>query len=224
MDILRLLLFAILILSRTIYCDENDENSESDTSSNSESEEEEEHIIPEYEFLYRTEKYKSGAKKGQTHHRVSLVLPPYVFKKRKEKNGRATFSCNSCQKEGHNTYAHAIQSGEVTESGCKMYTLDRWPNSHECSPESTDHLIKKFLDSLYDVVGKNPTKPIPTIYEECRRKISEGLSDDEKDLLSLFIPKFTNVMSGLYKHRRQFVPQAPSSFVSLFLFIGLNCV
>ena len=41
-------------------------------------------------------------------------------------------------------------------------------------------LIREFLDNLYQEVKKDPTKAIPTIYEEIRRKISKDLDQDQK--------------------------------------------
>ena len=108
MNIFKLLCLTTLLLSWTIVTanDDSDDDNDSDTNSQSDSDDEE-HVIPEYEFVYKTEKYKSGAKQGQVHHKCSLIIPPYVFKKRKVKNDRVTFSCNSCQKEGVNNYAYA---------------------------------------------------------------------------------------------------------------------
>ena len=35
---------------------------------------------------------------------------------------------------------------------------------------------------------------------------------DQKKLLSADIPNFRSIQSGLYRHRRNFIPQAPTNF------------
>ena len=145
-----------------------------------------------------------------------------VFKKRKEYKHGAQFSCNECQKLGHNAYAQATKSGNFTSDGIEKYILKALPHHHECSPSSINGLIKKFSDCLYSAVKNDPTKPIPRIYEECREQISDGLCDDEKLLLFREIPNFRNIQSGLYKHRIIIICKSLLQNEHLYFFIPLS--
>ena len=102
------------------------------------------------------------------------------------------------------------QSGTTNEDGIEELALESLP-IHECTPESTNHLIKQFSQMLYEGIGKDPTRPIPQLYEECREKLFDDLTVDQKKLLAADIPNFRSIQSGLYKHRQNFIPRAPTS-------------
>ena len=147
------------------------------------------------------------------------MIPPYIFKRKKErKNGYTYFSCNSCaQIEGKGSYATAQKSENA--DGSPSFELRSWCNQHECSPSSTNHLVKEFLDHMYNEVKKDPTRAIPTIYEEIRGKISKNLDKDQKITFLQEIPSQRNICSSLYKYRREFIPAAPNEYVSSKIFI-----
>ena len=183
-------------------------------SENEEDSEDFENDCPDHYFWVKNEQFKSGKRKGESRWLVSLVIPPYIFKRKKErKNGYTYFSCNSCaQIGGKGSYATAQKSENA--DGSPSFELRSWCNQHECSPSSTNHLVKEFLDHMYNEVKKDPTRAIPTIYEEIRGKISKNLDKDQKITFLQEIPSQRNICSSLYKYRREFIPAAPNEYVS----------
>ena len=202
--IVRLIFFGI------IFSAINSANCDSDT----ENEDDFENDSPDHYFWVKNEKFESGKRKGESRWLVTLVIPPYIFKRKKErKNGYTHFSCNSCTSFGGKGNYATAQKFENTD-GSIHYELKSWSEHHECSPSSTNHLVKQFLDDLYKEVKTDPTKAIPTIYEEIRRKISKNLDKDQKISFLQEIPSQRNICSGLYKYRRDFIPAAPNEYVS----------
>ena len=211
--------FVIASVIFHVNCDSDSDSEESSSSSESDNEENDDRgDIPfgEHYFNYKEEQYKSGKKKGQMHYTVSLIIPPFVFKKRKDEKNYSVFTCNECQILNKYTKAKATKI-EGAGGGAPKYKLIDWPvdGEHECSPSSTNHLVREFLNSLYDTVSKNPTAAVPKIYEDCRTKIFEGLSYEEKETLIQELPCQLNILSGLYKHRQLFIPKLPETYVSI---------
>ena len=208
---LNAILLCTLVILNLVLASNNDDQNEENNENISDISSDDEEDFPHHYFCYKMEEYKTGTKKGKSHDVVTLTVPPREFKRRTNKKNGAYFSCNDCQKEGHNRYAYAVKTGIINKDGIEELKLETLPE-HECSPESTNHLIKQFSQMLHEAIGKDPTRPIPQIYEECREKIFEDLSVDEKKLLAADIPNFRSCQSGLYRHRRNFIPQAPTCF------------
>ena len=56
--------------------------------------------LPQHEFKFKERISKKGAKAGQKRETVSLVIPPWVFSRKRdatEENDIAYFRCNSCR-------------------------------------------------------------------------------------------------------------------------------
>ena len=108
--------FAILFTGiRSANCNESEEESEDFDND-----------CPDHYFWVKNEKFKSGKRKGESRWLVTLVIPPYIFKRKKErKNGCTHFSCNSCtQSGGKGSYATA-QKFENTD-GSPSFELKSW--------------------------------------------------------------------------------------------------
>ena len=76
--------------------------------------EEEDDEMPEHHFEVKQTVVKSGAKKGQSSVKVSLVIGNNTFRKRKEINERATFSFNLCEAEKRFVSATAVHADVET--------------------------------------------------------------------------------------------------------------
>ena len=88
-------------------------------------------LKPEPEPVFQvTEKVvKTGPRKGKTEQKVTLVIGPYIFKRRKNlANGTILFTCNGCQNAGVYLSAVACVSNE---GGADQYKLTRTPDSDE---------------------------------------------------------------------------------------------
>ena len=169
---------------------------------------------PDHEFTSKKSIIKSGANKGQEKEIVNLVIHPYVFKRKRDapggKEGNAIFTCIECEAIGAKTSATAYKS----DGG---YKLVKWPqdDAHECSPSSTDHLIKQFRNACYEGVSKNPTEPIKNIYERTRTEFVEKLTTEEIKVFLQDIPRYLNIQAALHRHRREFIPRAPQDMVNI---------
>ena len=168
--------------------------------------------VPSHYFDIQTKKTKRNPD-GVT---TSLIIPPYVFKRKNQYKDSAVFTCNSCDKQGVSTIARAKQTGEK-ENGFPEYELVSWPRSHKCAPSSNFHRVREFSDRCYAEVDQNPTKPIFEIYEEVSQSMSENMNEDEKKLFFFDIPDKYAIKAGLYRRRRHHIPRAPISFVSFFI-------
>ena len=123
-------------------------------SENEEDSEDFESDCPDHYFWVKNEHIKSGKRKGESKWLVSLVIPPDIFKRMKDRKMathilavipvlKLVIICS---------YATAQKSENGDSS--PSFELRSWCNQHECSPSSTNHLGKKFLDHMYNVVKK----------------------------------------------------------------------
>ena len=145
---------------------------------------------------------------------VTLFIPPYLFRRKKKAlniGKKATFECVSCAKNDVKTYAYAIK--HENENG-EYHELVQWPNDHDCDPSATSHLARIFTEKCYNAVEIDPTKSIFQIYKDVRADLGKDLTEDEKISFLCEIPRLHAIKGQLYKHRRNFIPKAPQTFVS----------
>ena len=103
---------------------------------------------------------------------VKFVQGPFTFKKRKEKCGRVTFTCNGCQKFNHFLSVLAWLERVDNDPENDVYTLDAetLPSSsdHVCVTSGIEDLVKNFRDDLEKEARLEPTQPFPTMYQSVR--------------------------------------------------------
>ena len=142
---------------------------------------------------------------------MKLIIGPYVFKKRKvDKSGRTTFTCNDCEKLKVHVAAFAQQNSDDN------YTLISYPPSevHRCTPSSTAALVTACMDNMKKKVFDQPTREILTIYEEMRLEYSSKLAEQERKAFLSEIPPYRSAKAELYRQRRQRIPALPLSMIS----------
>ena len=87
---------------------------------------------------------------------ASLIMPPYVFKRKVNKKVGliSSFSCNTCErlKPPVITYAKAIKYSE-NEDGKPSYKLLRVPDNHECLPQHEKDLVQNGMPSMEQCNG-----------------------------------------------------------------------
>ena len=64
---------------------------------------------------------------------------------------------------------------------------------------------------MYCQVRDDPTKAIPSIYEEVRKKFSTDMTKDEKITFFQTLPTFRQIQANLYRTRRELIPANPHS-------------
>ena len=160
---------------------DEDENEVSDTEDIIENND-----LPEHEFVTEEKTVKSGKNKGQKKYTTTLMIPPYIFKRKVDKKvgSACLFTCNGCEKLGHRISASCVKVSEDSNGKCE-YELTRIPNSHRCVPSSTSHLKKKFTKALYNEVANDPLKPVGKIYEELRSRFTSELDNEDEKMLFL---------------------------------------
>ena len=204
------ILFLLFVSCQSGDSDTNEASDDSDVSNS----------LPDHEFVVEEKTVKTGVNKGQKKFTVTLLVPPYEFKRKVDKKvgSTAVFTCKSCEALG----SRGISAGAVkiseTDDGKPEYELVRVPDNHKCIRTSTSHLKNKFIKALYKAVGKNPLKPVGKIYEEVREEFACDMCEDDKITFFMDIPSYKSVNANLYRHRQNFIPKAPLNFVSLFRF------
>ena len=167
--------------------------------------------LPEHEFVTEEKTVKSGKNKGQKKYTTTLIIAPFVFKRKLDKKvgSACLFTCNGCEKLGYRGIsASCVKVSEDFNGKCE-YELTRIPKSHKCVPSSTSHLKKKFTKALYNGVANDPLKPVGKIYEELRSRFTSELdNEDEKMLFLNDIPTLKTINPDLYKHRKLFIQKA----------------
>ena len=152
-----------------------------------------------------------------------MVILPWVFTCRnraKEVGDKAYFTCNYCRNAGEcETMAHAIRLDD-DDDGTPNFSLVGWPrsanqHSSSCNPPPTEHLVREFRQLCYDAVKDDPTKSIFIIYKESRAKVAKDLSEDDKKSLFVDLPSFDQIQSSLYRHRINFIPREPKTYVCI---------
>ncbi len=160
--------------------------------------------LPEHMFDIRPNVTKKGRKEGALRNFVSLIIPPYVFKKKSgvKSTGKVSFICNGCHKLGHYTYASAIKSLDKDDN--ETYTLKTWPDEHVCSPTKTDHLVQQFRKALYDSARMKSNRSIPECYNEVKKDFLEDIeSEADKSAFLNDAPTFESMKVNLYRARRE---------------------
>ena len=89
---------AQVLMPRLIEANFEDSFSE-DEEDGGEINEEESESLPDHQFDIKRCLWKSGSRKGEEKVQVSLIIGNHTFRRRWEKNGHVTFSCNSCEAE-----------------------------------------------------------------------------------------------------------------------------
>ena len=166
------------------------------------------HFLPEHEFIVERQKFPKRGTDPKYH--VTLIIGPYIFtrnKKAKRIGKNAVFICNKCIKNGKRTAAIATQISE--NDNPNDYVLKSCEVEHTCIPSSIQPLRKKFVDTLYSEVKKNPTKSIGKIYLETRTELAKDLTDDERMQFFEIIPNQASVTPRLTTYKNEFIPQQP---------------
>ena len=95
-----------------------------------------------------------------------------TFRKRKEINERATFSCYLCEAEKRFVSATA----EVIDGQYKLKDFPK-PEDHICWASGQDISIRAARTMMYKMIEEDPTRPVLDIYEEVRKTFTE----DDRD-------------------------------------------
>ena len=197
-----------LISQSTTYHTSGSSSNDSSSASNDSDNTQTPSVAPEHKFRVVEKKYKTGAKKGVSHTTVSLIIPPYEFKRRCERDDYTYFSCNTCTSK-HKFYNKAT----AKLVGKDTYELTSWPVTHACCPPAVQHKLVEFRRSLYDDIKRDPHQPLPKLYDAFREKIAKSIeSEDDQDLFDALCPEFRSLSKGLYDHRAEFLPKNPKTF------------
>ena len=178
-----------------------------DDSDNSLSDEE---FEPEFEVTKT--KFKSGKRKGEEKILVSLLFGPYTFRKKVERGCIYTFVCKSCEELGKNIIAKA----ESADGENFIIISMPHPVSHDCSPSSACIWARKCIQAMKRAVRNDPTRAIPTIYEQCKSEVSRTLTQDQKIAFLSELSPFCAIKASLYRIRRERIPGGPERQVSIF--------
>ena len=145
---------------------------------------------------------------------VTFTQGPYVFKKRREKGVRVTFTCNSCQKVNHYLPVVAVRDRLDSDPEHDVYTFDgdTLPSSsdHLCGSSGIEDMVRKFRKEIEEEIRKDPTQPFPSLYLEVRSKYTRKLPLDAKNLFLSEIPPYVTLQTGMYRIRRDYVPATES--------------
>ena len=150
---------------------------------------------------------------------MTFTQGQYTFKRRREKAGKLTFTCNGCQKLNHYLPVVAFREKFDDDSENDEYTLDgdTLPDvsEHLCGNSGIEELVKKFKKDVEDEVCRDPTQPFPTLYLDVRSRYTDKLLGDPKMLFLSEIPTYEVMASSLYRLRRKFIPAAPNTQTEL---------
>ena len=176
--------------------------------------------IPDHEFDIKITEGKSGRMKGVTRQKVSLIIGNHIFRKRRvEKSGLVSFTCNGCETSIPKRYISAF--ARVNEDG--SYELVEWPRmeDHTCWADINKARIRKARNEMFEKVQQHPSKSCLQIYEEVRNSFTQDMDSQEKLLFLSDFPTFRDVQSNLYKKRRELIPPNPKKMIDLKLDLSL---
>ena len=176
--------------------------------------------LSQYWFNYKTQRFTKSSD-GPTKIFVTLTNGTYNFRRKEDaKNlmGIVRFTCKSCEKIHKTVIAKAVKIGEGADLAYELIEVPD-PEAHSCVSMPTSDRSDNFMDACYDEVKKDPTKAIPTIYNEVRNALGRDLTETERRRFFQEIPSQRNCQSNLYKYRRNFVPPEPETYVSTWKFI-----
>ena len=95
-----------------------------------------------------------------------------MFKKKREKGNRVTFTCNGCQK--FNQYLSIVAVREKVDENPENYRYfvdeDTIPDigDHTCGNSGINDIVRQFKSDLIEQVRANPTQPMPALYASIR--------------------------------------------------------
>ena len=166
--------------------------------------------LPDHHFEFKKSVCKSGPKKGEEQNKVSLIIENHTFRRRREKNGHVTFTCNSCEAE--KTFVSAI--AKVIDG---EYRLTEAPSveEHVCWVSGDPQLGKSAISQMIQAIDRDPTRSINQIYEDVRLSFTESMSMEERKSFLQEFPTFKNVQRTLYKKRREMIPRNPATMKEL---------
>ena len=111
---------------------------------------------------------------------ASLIMPPYVFKRKVNKKVGliSSFSCNTCErlKPPVIRYAKAIKVSE-NEDGKPSYKLLRVPDNHECLPSSVNVKSREFYPICQRIIDDKATTSIGIVYSRCGHVVRDFESE-----------------------------------------------
>ena len=104
---------------------------------------------------------------------VHLVQGQYTFKKRREKAGRVTFSCNGCEKLHHYLPVMAWRERvDINDPEHDNYILDLETlpsqDEHLCGTSGLEEMVRNFRKDLEEGARQDPTQAFPALYQSVR--------------------------------------------------------
>ena len=104
---------------------------------------------------------------------VKFIQGCYTFKKRREKAGRVTFTCNGCEKFDHYLSVSAWRERVVVddpEHDSYVLDIDTLPghNDHLCGASGIEAMVRNFRLELENEARRDPIQPFPTLYQDVR--------------------------------------------------------
>ena len=150
---------------------------------------------------------------------VTYLQGPYVFKKRREKGNRVTFTCNGCQKVNHYLPVVAVRDRVDSDAENDLYTLDAdtlpGQGDHLCGNSGVEDMVKRFKKEVEEEVRADPTQPFPALYLSVRSRFTNNLHCDAKILFLSEIPPYDSLATAMYRIRRHYIPPAPRTQAGL---------
>ena len=125
---------------------------------------------------------------------VTFIQGPYLFKKRRKKGERVTFTCNGCQKV--NKYLPVVAFRDQVDSDPEhdVYTLDGdtlpGQGDHMCGNSGIEDMVRQFKKEVEAEIRSDPTQPFPALYLAVRSRFTSKLSCDAKLVFLSEIPPY----------------------------------
>ena len=150
-----------------------------------------------------------------------MLIGNHIFRKRRvEKSGFVSFTCNGCETSIPKRYLSAF--ARVNEDG--SYELVEWPRmeDHTCWADINKARIRKARSEMFEKVQQHPSKSCLQIYEEVRNSFTQDMDSQEKLLFLSDFPTFRDVQSNLYKKRRELIPPNPKKMIGFVPSMNVN--
>ena len=127
---------------------------------------------------------------------ITFVQGPYVFKKRREKGNKVTFTCNGCQKVNHYLPVVAVRDRHDSDAEHDQYTLDAdtlpGQGDHLCGNSGVEDMVKRFRKEVEEEVRADPTQPFPALYLSVRSRFTCKFSCDAVYTVHMNTNNFVN--------------------------------
>ena len=175
--------------------------------------------LPSHSWRTTAKVTKTGKKIGKLKYFVSLIVPPYIFKRKEDKKVGciSTFTCNLCENltPTVSTRAKAIKTCQDMD-GKPEYLLKICPEvkDHECVPSSTYDISQSFYPKCYELIKSDPELSIGKVYSQIYSELFDSVTDLQRISLVAELPTLQDCNSNLYTYRNEFFPHPPETPVS----------